>query len=725
MLTKPDGIISYLSPACEKVLGHDPKDLLGQQPWIIHPNDLENVKKIHNKALEGKVGTNIEYRIKTRSDETKWISHSFSPVFTDDKFQMLVSVIRDITERKHTEEALNENEERYRRLVEYSPIAIAVQSEGKIRFANESCLKLFGASSPEQIIGKPVMDFVHPDFREIVTKRISSMVRENRYIKPLEEKFLRLDGEIIDVEVAAIPFVYEGKTAIHVVISNITERKHAEEALRESEEKYRTLIDNNRNGVFIIQDGKMHFVNDAFAKMVGYSTDEIKGMDFKELIAPEDLETVADRYRRRQAGEDVPKEYEFHLLHKDGHTRVFVNMSVGLIEYCGRVASMGTLMDITERKKAEKALQESENSLRTLFNAMTDVVLELDYEGRYINIAPTSPNLLYKPVEETIGKTLHELFPKSEADEFLSVIRKCLDGNKIVKTEYPLVIKDQIIWFEGRATPKSKNTVLFIAHDITERKKAEEELKESEKRYRILFESTIDGLFVLNAETKKIVLANHTTAKMYGFDSAEEIVGVNLLDFIHTEDRARAIRIIEKDMFEKNLHRIEEFRTITKDGRELWVSIIGTRIEYQRKLAGLISIRNITEHKQAERKYINQLKNLLNIGTKMRMELKLENLLQNICDLIVKSLGWRQVILSLRDYDMETSKPVALAGYDEKTTKDTLSKPPTLIKETSKFFIDKFKISNSFYIDHTNLDKLKEYPAEVVVIPIEDSKPEG
>ena len=605
MLTKPDGIISYLSPACEKVLGHDPKDLLGQQPWIIHPDDLENVKKIHNKALEGKGGVNIEYRIKTRSDETKWVSHSFSPVFTDDKFQMLVSVIRDFTERKQTEKALKENEERYRRLVEYSPIAIAIHSEGKIRFANESCLKLFGASSPEQIIGKPVMDFVHPDFREIVTKRISSMIRESKYVKPLEEKFLRLDGEIIDVEVAAIPFVYEGKTAIHVVISNITERKHAVDALRDSEEKYRTLIDNNQNGVFIIQDAKMHFVNDAFAKMVGYSTDEIIGMDFKELIAPEDLETVADRYRRRQAGEDVPKEYEFRLLHKDGHTRVFVNMSVGLIEYCGRIASMGTLMDITERKKAEEAL------------------------------------------------------------------------------------------------------------------------KESEKRYRILFESTIDGLFVLDAETKKIVLANHTTAKMYGFDSAEEIVGVNLLDFIHTEDRERALRIIEKDMFEKNLHRIEEFRTIAKNGKELRVSTIGTRIEYQRKLAGLISIRDITEHKQAEIKYINQLKNLLNIGTKMRMELKLENLLQNICDLIVKSLGWRKVILSLRDYNTETSKPVAMAGYDEKTTNDILSKPPTLIKETSKFFIDKFKISNSYYIDHTNWEKLKEYPAEVVVIPIEGSKPEG
>jgi PAS domain S-box-containing protein len=143
--------------------------------------------------------------------------------------------------------------------------------------------------------------------------------------------------------------------------AEIIERKRAAEALEQSEEKYRTLVENIQDGVFIIQDAKMQFVNEAFARMVGYSVEEVIGMDFQQLVAPEDLEMVSDRYIRRQVGEYVPNEYEFRMLHKDGVTRVIVNMNVGLINYHRRIASMGTVKDITERKRAEEerlALQE-------------------------------------------------------------------------------------------------------------------------------------------------------------------------------------------------------------------------------------------------------------------------------------------------------------------------------------------------------------------------------
>ena len=106
MLTQSDGIISYMSPSCEKVLGYNAKELVGQQPWIIHPDDLEKVKKIHFQALKGESGTDFEYRIKTKAGEIRWVSHSFSPIFADDKLQMIVSSIRDTTERKKTEDEL-------------------------------------------------------------------------------------------------------------------------------------------------------------------------------------------------------------------------------------------------------------------------------------------------------------------------------------------------------------------------------------------------------------------------------------------------------------------------------------------------------------------------------------------------------------------------------------------------------------------------------------------
>ena len=104
MLTRPDGVITYISPACNRVLGYDPEDLVGRQPWVIHPDDLERVKECHSKALNGESGSNVEYRIQTKAGETRWICHSWSSVFTDDKLAMIVSIVRDITERKLAEQ---------------------------------------------------------------------------------------------------------------------------------------------------------------------------------------------------------------------------------------------------------------------------------------------------------------------------------------------------------------------------------------------------------------------------------------------------------------------------------------------------------------------------------------------------------------------------------------------------------------------------------------------
>jgi two-component system NtrC family sensor kinase len=140
--------------------------------------------------------------------------------------------------------------------------------------------------------------------------------------------------------------------------------------------------------------------------------------------------------------------------------------------------------------------------------------------------------------------------------------------------------------------------------ELAERKRIEEALRESEHKYRALFESTLDGLFVIDAETMKIVLANEAAAKMYGFDSVEDTVGANPLDFVSPEDRERIVKIVFEDMFQKDPRQVNEFRTMTKDGREIWISALGLRTEYQGRLAGLISLRDITKHKQMEDQFI-------------------------------------------------------------------------------------------------------------------------
>jgi len=249
--------------------------------------------------------------------------------------------MRDITERKLSETALRESEERYRKLVEFSPDAISIHREGKIVFINVAGVKLLGAVNPEQLIGKSVLDFVHPDYKEIARERIRLMGEEGKNVSPVEEKLIKLDGSVINAEVIAMPFTYQGKPGVQVIIRDITDRKRAEEALKQSEEKYRTLIDNIQDGVFIIQDAKIQFANESFARIGGYTVEEVIGKDFQEFVAPEDYKMVVDRYYRRQEGEEVPKEYEFHALHKDGVTRILVNTNVGLITFHSRLALVG------------------------------------------------------------------------------------------------------------------------------------------------------------------------------------------------------------------------------------------------------------------------------------------------------------------------------------------------------------------------------------------------
>ena len=151
---------------------------------------------------------------------------------------------------------------------------------------------------------------------------------------------------------------------IKSVYEEIKERKQVTNDLRMSEEKYRTLIDNIQDGVFIIQDAKVLFANDAFAKMVGYPLEEIFGIEFQALVAPEDSHMVAERYRRRQAGEIVQKEYEFRMIQKDGKTRVYVNMNADIITYNEKIASIATVKNITERKLAEMEKRELEARLQ-------------------------------------------------------------------------------------------------------------------------------------------------------------------------------------------------------------------------------------------------------------------------------------------------------------------------------------------------------------------------
>ncbi|MFA4934858.1 MAG: PAS domain S-box protein [Candidatus Methanoperedens sp.] len=256
---------------------------------------------------------------------------------------------------------IHEAEEKYRSMFDNANDAIITTDlDDRITSWNKAAEKVFGWKM-EEVTGKKVSELtIVPPHLKTERDMLIRNVMSGGAVSGVETVRLRKDGAAMDISLTISPWLDADQNIIGFssILRDITERKRAEKALQQSEEKYRTLIDNIQDGVFIIQDEKIQFANEAFARIGGYMLGEVIGKSFRELVAPEDLELVADRYRRREAGENVPQEYEFRILHKDG-TRIIVNMNVGLITYHGRVASMGTMKDITERKRAEEHTKES------------------------------------------------------------------------------------------------------------------------------------------------------------------------------------------------------------------------------------------------------------------------------------------------------------------------------------------------------------------------------
>lgn len=153
----------------------------------------------------------------------------------------------ELAERKRAEEALQESEERYRRLVELSPDAIAIHAGGRIVFANPAAASLIGTATPEDLIGKPLLDFVHPDYRDLVNERVRQQRVEGKTLPPVEEQFIRLDGTVVDVEVSASPFTYEGKPGVQVIVHDISARRRREAELQQRADEFAALFETSRD----------------------------------------------------------------------------------------------------------------------------------------------------------------------------------------------------------------------------------------------------------------------------------------------------------------------------------------------------------------------------------------------------------------------------------------------------------------------------------------------
>jgi PAS domain S-box-containing protein len=383
------------------------------------------------------------------------------------------------------------------------------------------------------------------------------------------------------------------------------------ERVRQAEEKYRSIFDNAVEGIFqSTPEGRFTTVNTSMARILGYDSPEevittITYIAHQLYVDPEYQAEAA----RIQEEHGVIHGFEFEAYRKDGE-KIWLSLNRRSVwdENGVEIYREGSVEDITERKRAEEALRASEAELRALFAAMTDVILVLDAEGRYQKIAPTDPAYLYKPSADLLGKRLHEVFPKEEVDFFLAHIRRALDEGQMHRVEYSLQISGTEVWFDGSVSPMSKDSVIWIARDITERKRVEEALRESEEQYRVVAETATDAIVTID-ENSTILFANGAVERVFGYD-ASELLGKQLMMLMpeylrHIHDAAVG-RYVQTGQKHINWEAVG-VPGLHKSGREIPLEIsFGQFIKDGRRFFTGIA-RDISERKQAEEQLRRQL----------------------------------------------------------------------------------------------------------------------
>lgn len=260
------------------------------------------------------------------------------------------------SDRQQAKEALKESEESYRVLFENAYEAIFVAQDAKLVFLNPKTLRMIGYSS-EEILSKPFIEFIHPDDRDMVVDRHVRRMKGEEISQIYDFRIIHKDGNIRWVELNVVMINWKGKTATLNFLSDITERKQTEEALRESEERYRALIEKSNDGIALIKGGRYLFVNQKMVEIFGYDRqEEIKGQSVAMLVYPADRAWVVNINRRRQKGESVPDKYEFRGQRKNGEY-FHLEASATKTIYRGETVSLVYLRDITDRKQAEEAFK--------------------------------------------------------------------------------------------------------------------------------------------------------------------------------------------------------------------------------------------------------------------------------------------------------------------------------------------------------------------------------
>jgi PAS domain S-box-containing protein len=509
-----------------------------------------------------------------------------------------VRAVGDRGEGAPAEGRLRGPEEHWRSLVENIPdIVMTVDADGTILFINHTVpgLKI------ERVVGTSIYGYLPPEHHDTLRKVLGRVFQS---------------GDACGCEIAGAgpfgrtswylgrigPIMREGSVvAATLIASDITERKRAEEALRESEERYRRLVENINEAIYELdRGGRMTYISPAVEEVGGYSPSEIVGRPFADFLHPDDLSRAVEGFQGAVSGRPRPNEYR--VVTKRGEVRWVRSFGRPILEGRRVVGVRGVLTDITEHKGAEEALRGSEERYRRLVENINEAICEVDAGGRITYISPAVEEVSGYTPTEVVGRSFTEFMHPDDVAPAMERFRRSVAGDHRPAEARVLSKSGEVHWARafGRPILEGDRVVGFrgVLTDVTERKVAEEALRESEERYRRLVELSPYAIAVHSGE--KMLFVNRAGAELLGAADAEEITGRPIWDFVHPVYVKTVRKRIQRVWPEGKKVDLVEEKLVRLDGQAIDVEMAAIPITYQGEPARQVILRDISERKRIE-----------------------------------------------------------------------------------------------------------------------------
>ena len=583
-------------------LGKDEKLSQASSQYVGEPVEKilesELARVLHDSAVET-----------LQSGEIKFFEHSSVGLYGQSIHEVRVipsgadgvtAILRNVSENRNAQFMLMESENRYRLLIEQSLQGIVLLQDFRIVYTNDAMARISGFSvgelkgfSPEELT---VM--VHPDDRDMVWGRFRDRIN-NRPVPPNYEcRFIKKDGTVRWVEIFSNRIEFQGRPAIQVAVIDIHDRKVAQEELVREKAYLEELFEHAPEAIVLLDnDSRVLEVNKEFTRTFGYTAPEIKGNSVDDILAPPALQNEAISITEKIKGGEHAF-VETVRQRKDG-SLVDVNITGNPIWVNGRqVAVYGIYRDITEQKNAENALRESDEKYRGLFNnAQVGMFRSRVSDGKLLECNDRHAHIYgYRNREDCIKKFVaseHYLDPDAREAMLSEIQQKGEIGNYEARFSRE---DGSVIWvrFSARLYPE-KGFLEGVIADISDEKRAIEEMGKSEEKYRILVENATDAIVIV--QDSQIRFHNPKAEALIGY-SADELQSLPFLNFVHPDDRDRVKDVYKRWLLEEEPPSTISIRIVTKSGEVIWGEVNAVRILWEGKPALLCFIRDITTEKR-------------------------------------------------------------------------------------------------------------------------------